>query len=1606
MKRTFIYWPLLICLGLATWFAFLNLPGEVEDDSRASIAGVSSVRATLVEKKLHVQIRRPEGETWPTGGSIDVWLARLDGTPVAVGKDLVDDRSHDRVAAVLPDNKVTPGEEALYVLRYTIGQGEQAVRGSVSLAEAIGSLSLALAGTDTLQAGSQAAVRVRVYERFTGEPISEAKVNLSLTAKEGAALGILSCLTDAGGTCRVAFHLPDQPYPEAQLVAAAAWRGQSVTLTQTVAIRRNAKILLTSDKPLYQPGQTMHLRALALTMGTRRPVAEAAGVFEVQDAKGNKVFKKAVKTDDYGIMHADFVLADEVNMGDYQLRAILGDDTVEKTVEVKRYVLPKFKVAIEADRAWYQPGEVIAGTVDAQYIFGKPVAGGRVVIEGLATVVGVEQFIEIKGETDKEGKYHFEMKLPDTLVGRQAEQGLARVQIHATVTDPAAHTQEALRSYPVAKEGLVVQALPESGQLTPGVTNKLYVLVTTPDGQPTRARVQAWAKAGDTIRRLSDTATDELGLAEFAISVPADLRGLAYEIIAEDDAGHYVKQVLAPEQTGLSPLLLRPDRPTYRLGDVLNLTVLLPQAGPRTAFIDLIRDNQTLLTASAPIADGRAELAIPITAEMVGGVVVTAYAFIDQGNLVRDSRLIYVHPEADLWVEIKPERETSRPGEETALDFAVTDQSGHPVAAALGVTIVDEAVFALQDMQPGLEKIFFTIEAELMKPRVEYHRFTPALVILEPVDDVAMRRGQTAMLAAIEPVFSVGAEQHQAGDLRPEIREKLLAQMKTELQRLEKELVRLNRAKKTFAPEQLLDPWFTPYQVSHYRDDLYHLASAGPDRRWGTADDLQVDNEKLGRKGMARAGRGAGGAFPDGEVMFDMALEEAEMAVPAIGGAFAVDDIKTMETVSSGEQSGGETIRIRQFFPETLYVNPALITDADGRARLTLPLADSIPTWRVAAQAVSRLGFLGSGTGPLRVFQDFFIDIDFPAALTRNDEVQVPIALYNYLSTDQTVVLEIEPADWCEMLQGGPTRRVSLRPGEVKAEILHLKAVKVGSHSLTVVAKGSKQSDAVKRLVRVEPDGKLCETNIADQLKERKEHRIDFPAGAIPGADQLLLKVHAGLVSQVMEGLDGIFRMPNGCFEQTSSTTYPNVMVLDYLKTSKQLTPEIQMKAEGYINQGYQRLLTFEVPGGGFEWFGQAPAHVILTAYGVMEFHDMGKVYNVDPNLIRRTQNWLAAQQQPDGSWKPNTKVLDTVASAFTKDVLRNTAYVAWALARTEYRGEPLKNGVAYIEKHLDEAADVYTLALAANALAHGGGSAAAIDRVFAKLDKLRKEENDVSYWPTSESTAIGSNGKSADIESTALVAMALLHAKRQPQTVNRVIAFLVKSKDAFGTYYSTQATIWSMHVMLAAAAGSGSDIDGRLTIRVNGREAESFRITPADADVMRQAELGRLLAEGGNDVSLTWEGKGEVSYQLVGRYYLPWDRTPEPPPSPVSIDVRYDKTRLAVDEEVTCTATVENRAPGEFGMVVVDLGVPPGFTPDRDSLAQLVSRRTVSKFSTTARQITFYLDKLEENKPAVLSFRLKAAFPMHAVAPKSKVYNYYDPATQAVAEPVEFTVE
>ena len=264
--------------------------------------------------------------------------------------------------------------------------------------------------------------------------------------------------------------------------------------------------------------------------------------------------------------------------------------------------------------------------------------------------------------------------------------------------------------------------------------------------------------------------------------------------------------------------------------------------------------------------------------------------------------------------------------------------------------------------------------------------------------------------------------------------------------------------------------------------------------------------------------------------------------------------------------------------------------------------------------------------------------------------------------------------------------------------------------------------------------------------------------------------------------MDSILRMPGGCFEQTSSSTYPNVLALDYMKRTKKLTPEVHAKAEGFIANGYQRLLTFEVPGGGFSWFGNPPANKILTAYGLMEFSDMSKVHDVDPKLIQRTQQWLAGQQQADGSWKPDTNFINEGATnRYNSDVLRITAYIAWSLREHGLSGTGGREGAAVRRAATWTAKmDAYTLAVLANFAADYGKDREFTDQAMQLLLDARTEKDEQVWW-TAEETGVYATGASASVETTGLAVQALLKWGGASGTARKALSYIASKKDASG---------------------------------------------------------------------------------------------------------------------------------------------------------------------------------------------------------------------------------
>jgi uncharacterized protein YfaS (alpha-2-macroglobulin family) len=119
------------------------------------------------------------------------------------------------------------------------------------------------------------------------------------------------------------------------------------------------------------------------------------------------------------------------------------------------------------------------------------------------------------------------------------------------------------------------------------------------------------------------------------------------------------------------------------------------------------------------------------------------------------------------------------------------------------------------------------------------------------------------------------------------------------------------------------------------------------------------------------------------------------------------------------------------------------------------------------------------------------------------------------------------------------------------------------------------------------------------------------------------------------------------------------------------------------------------------------------------------------------------------------------------------------------------------------------------------------------------------------------------------------------------------------------------------------------------------------------------------------------------------------------------------MNDEVNVSVKVALNEPGLIAnMMLVDLGIPPGFEVLAEDLNRLVEQGLykeegvrLSRFDLTGRQIILYLEDLAYGEPFAFSFRLRAKYPMKAQAPASVAYDYYNPDVRAVARPQAVTV-
>ena len=716
-------------------------------------------------------------------------------------------------------------------------------------------------------------------------------------------------------------------------------------------------------------------------------------------------------------------------------------------------------------------------------------------------------------------------------------------------------------------------------------------------------------------------------------------------------------------------------------------------------------------------------------------------------------------------------------------------------------------------------------------------------------------------------------------------------------------------------------------------------------------------------------------------------------------GSFIESGSKS-ETNSESSNIETETVEtttddnIRNIFLESMCFIPELITD-NGNAQLDLKLSDNITTWTIQTVGNTKDGKIGYGMlDTVKVFKEFFVDFELPKNLVETDIISVPVTVYNYTKTTMSTTLKIQEEEWFSLQDKTPIS-LSVDAESSKMVYIPITILKAGSNKFRVEAIANSVSDIIEKEITVYPKGYKVEKVVSTgTLDEDISEDILILEDIVENTASVKVKIYASTMSQNVEGMENIFKMPTGCFEQVSSSLYPNILALKYIEENGIVNEELKAKAINYISSGYQKLLTYEVQGesGGFSLYGRSPAETVLTAYGLMELTDLQEVYKVDESVIERMTDFMYKKQNTNGSF---TITGSHIGGASSRETLALNAYITWALSESDPNNGKLTKSIEYLKNKLDDVDDNYTLALIANALANVNDKQ--VDNVIKRLVNNVNVDGSSAYITSNVRDYYGSRTNSQTIQTVALTSMALSKTSKNTSTNKSLINYLISKKDTRGTWYSTQATILSLKALNELNEKNKLD-NQTIKVKVNSEEQTiEIKDNPLELYELTFENLNKE-----NKLSIDIES-GNAYYEVVEEYYIPYENVDT---SNDNIEVTVQaNNELKVNDILDANIKVINRSDNDIYNGMVTISVPQGFTVNEESLMLLETKGIIEKYEMSYAEVNLYLRNFEVNQIVNLDVKFRASYPVEITGLAVRAYDYYNPEIEGKSMPINIKV-
>ena len=1182
-----------------------------------------------------------------------------------------------------------------------------------------------------------------VADARSGQPVPGATVVVRETYDENNHnhVQVSRGQTDAEGI--YAAPRPRRPNVYSANVEAFAWApGHRYALTNSEYAywednnggnRDEIKAYAYTDRPVYRPKQTVSFRdLLAKRQGGGGDFAPLVGVpvtVSVSSPQGEEIYKTTLTSSRFGSVSGSFPLPNGAPLGEYTVSVSIPqangavNDAGGNRFRVEEYKKPEYAVKVTPSTLQARFGDKVTATVNATLYSGPPVAGAKVSYKvfrnpfdpqfhfpqpydwfyrseddgDYANADADQGEVVTRGEGTTDAKGNFSV----TFVADKGTRGYAgdyAYTVKADVTDASRRQISGEGVLKVSHQPFYAYLNVPNGFYHRGDTVQIELRAQDANAAPV-------ARMGTlTVSRLTYATGDkEVATPVFTQTVTTDADGKAFTTWRSEQSGQYRVEWTAAQgrdagkdekvvaQTPVwiegddlngrsfrvGGVTVLPDKTTYQEGDTAHLLIVSDQ--PDDWVLLTQETGNQILKRSVLHVPGRARVVdVPIVRADVpnfglGLVAVRDYQFYQW------QQELFVPPARQFThLTVTGDKAEYRPGDTGTFHVTATDYLNRPVASEVSLAVVDSSVFYIQkDYAPDIRLFYY-----------------------------GERRS-----------INVQAESSQS------------AQMPD---RAESDLPALH-----FKPHGIVLPDFgrlpEQYYSPYYGGDVRFQVQLS-DRAAGAVDDsdgiapLSITGGVMnGNMNYASGGYpGGGGAVPKPAVsMPPPALPEAPpMRVATI-------------TAKAPLAAPYAAARVREFFPDTAFWTPAVVTNDDGTATLQVKFPDTLTTWKATARGTTVGVQVGAADTSVLTNKHLLVRLEAPRFFVERDRVTLSAIVRNDLKTAKAVRVSLATDPEVMAVENPLPTLVTIPAGGEKRVDWGARIVGSGQAEVKMTAESDEESDAVRQTFPALPYGVQKFTASSGVLQSDQTSArltVSVPADHKPGASALLVQVNPSLAATALDALPYLADYPYGCVEQTMSRFLPSVVVARTLRD-----------AGVNLDTLHKRALLMQARDASGTPFGQAkPTNDMTdqTGYtyptgtpGVMKAPQLAEGLGhsdrwdnpvFDParlhEMVAEGLSRLVSMQRGDGGWGwwPDSAESDAYMSA----------YVVYGLATAKASGvavppRVLSRGFDYLAQDLKDRDDQPDLAVwEAFALSHKPGPLPAparrvLSAVYAKRDKL-----------------------------------------------------------------------------------------------------------------------------------------------------------------------------------------------------------------------------------------------------------------------------------------------